>query len=311
MTEYLNRWLAAGTITPAQHQALGALLRRERLSIFIELNALLYIGVLSFVAGLAWTASTYSEQWGDAAILVPATAVVCGCFYYCFSRGAPFSTGETPARALVFDYVLYLGCLVFGFELGYVEYRFNLLQGQWDYYLLASAILYFALAYRFDNRFVLSLGIGTLGGWFGVRVSHAAFVGSVLRVPALAYGTIVGLAGTALHAREVKRHFTETYLHVAANIVLATLLSGVFDAPAMSVWFAGLVLASAAAIAGGVRARRFAFVVYGTVYGYVGVSRELLRALPGVTATMYYFVVSAGLVILGLVVLSQRFGREE
>ena len=311
MTQYLDRWLATGTITPAQHQALGALVRRERMSVFVELNALLYVGVLSFVAGLAWTARTYSAQWGDAAILVPATAVVGGCLYYCFSRGAPFSTHETPPQGLVFDYVLYLGCLVFGVELGYVEYRFNLLQGQWDYYLLASAILYFGLAYRFDNRFVLSLGIATLGGWFGVRLSHSTFVGSSLRLPALTYGIIVALAGTALHARDIKRHFVETYLHVAANVVLATMTSGVLDGAALSPWFAGLVLASAAAIAGGVRARRFAFVVYGVVYGYIGVSRELLRVLPGVTATLYYFVLSAGLVIVGLIVLSRRFGRED
>lgn len=311
MTEYLDRWLAAGTITPEQHQTLGALVRRERLSIFVELNALLYLGVLSFVAGLAWTANTYSAQWGDAAILVPATAVVVGCLYYCFSRGASFSRHETPSQGLVFDYVLYLGCLVFGVELGYVEYRFNLLQGQWDYYLLLSAILYFGLAYRFDNRFVLSLGIATLGGWFGVRLSHSTFVGSSLRLPALAYGIIVGLVGTALQARDIKRHFFETYLHVAANVVLATLTSGVLDSAALSLWFAGLVLASAAAIAGGVRARRFAFVVYGAIYGYVGVSRELLREVRGETAMLYYFVISAGLVIIGLIVLSRRFGREE
>ena len=64
-------------------------------------------------------------------------------------------------------------------------------------------------------------------------------------------------------------------------------------------------------IAGGVRARRFAFVVYGAVYGYVGVSRELVRVVPGATALLYYFVISAGLMIAGLVVLSRRFGREE
>ena len=29
--------------------------------------------------------------------------------------------------------------------------------GQWDLYLLATALLFFFLAYRFDNRFVLSL----------------------------------------------------------------------------------------------------------------------------------------------------------
>ena len=46
----LDEWKAAGIITDVQHSALTALVRRERFSVFVELSALLYLGVL-FVVG--------------------------------------------------------------------------------------------------------------------------------------------------------------------------------------------------------------------------------------------------------------------
>lgn len=310
--ETLDRWLADGQVSPQQHAALGRLVRGERLSLFLELNALLYLGVLSFVGGLAWTANVYSAQWGDAAILAPATALLVGCLVYCFRRVPPYSPEKVESAQFVIDYALYLACLIFAVELGYVEYRFRLLQAQWDYYLLASAVVYLLLAYRFDNRFVLSLGIATLGGWFGVRISELEpFVGASLRPAALAYGSLVGVFGAALHRAGIKRHFLDTYLHVGANVVLATLASGALGSGDSFAWALALLATSGVAIAGGVRFRRFAFVAYGAVYGYVGVSRILLRDVGSFTGALVYFVVSASAVVVGLVVLSRRFGRDE
>ena len=309
--EHLDRWLAAGTLRPEQHAVLSALTRRQRLSVFVELNALLYVGVLAFAGGLAWTASTHSEQWGDVAILVPATMLLAGCCYYAFMRVPPYSSGPVPSPTLVFDYALYLGCLIFAVELGYIEYRFQLLRDQWDIYLLVSAVVYLALAHRFDNRFVLSLGIATLGGWFGVRFSNiVVVVNGSMRAPALAYGGLVAAMGAGLHRAGIKKHFLETYLHVAANVVLSALLSGVVGSHGPSTWTLALLAVAAGTAASGVRGRRFAFVVYGVVYGYIGISRELLRDVDGATAALAYLVVSAGVVIVGLVTLSRGFGRD-
>ena len=123
-------------------------------------------------AGLGWTIQTHFQRLGDAAILSALTFTLAGSLYYCFSRGRAYSNGRVEAPAFAFDYVLYLGCLVLGLELGYLEFRFHLLQESWDHYLLLSAGVFFLLAYRFDNRFVLSLALSTLAGWFGVRLSH-------------------------------------------------------------------------------------------------------------------------------------------
>ncbi|HYR88944.1 MAG TPA: DUF2157 domain-containing protein [Terriglobia bacterium] len=308
----LDRWRAAGLITELQHNTIAPLVRKDRFSVFIELNALLYLGVLSFVAGLAWVAQSYFATLGDAVILSALTLVLGVSFYYCFSKALPYSSGEVESPNLAFDYVLYLGCLVFGVELGYMETRFHLLEEYWDFYLLFSSVLFFVLAYRFDNRFVLSLGLSSLAGWFGLRISRMGFVyGASLRPYAIAYGFLVAGAGTWFHTRDIKRHFTETYFHLAANVLFIALLSGVIGGDRRWPYLAGVLGLGAATIIEGVRLSRFAFVVYGTIYSYVGVSSEVLRHVDEKTLALGYFVVSGSLVVLAMVLLARRFGREE
>src|SRR6202045_102444 len=168
----LEQWKGQGTISPEQHAHLASLSRGEPFSLFLGLNVLLYAGVLAFVAGLGWTVSTWSEQLGDVLVLTVLSTILAACFWYCFSRAPAWSPAETPAANPIFDYVLYLGSLVWSVELVYVEKRFQVLSGRLDFDLLATAVLFFFLAYRFDNRFVLSLGLSALAGWFGLTISH-------------------------------------------------------------------------------------------------------------------------------------------
>ena len=309
--EALERWRNSAAISGEQHDTLAAVASRSRFSLFLELNALLYLGVLVFVAGLGWTIKLHFAQLGDAAVVVPLAAIFAACLYYCFSHAQPYTPERVESPNFAFDYVLYLGCLVFGVELGYLEFRFELLKANWDYYLLASAFLYFALAYRFDNRFVLSLALSTLAAWFGVRFTMLGFhIGGSLRGDALAYAAVVAAAGAGLHGLGIKRHFLETYLHIAANAGLAALMSGTFE-DSGGLWLLVLLAACGATIALGIRHRRFAFVAYGIVYGYIGFSAQVVRGLHDAMAAFLYFIMSGIAVLVVLAVLSRRFGREE
>ncbi|MFN7978546.1 MAG: DUF2157 domain-containing protein [Vicinamibacterales bacterium] len=309
--QYLDAWVSDGRLTRRQHDTLDALASRRRVSLFAELNGLLYLGVLAFAGGLAWRARTYSDQWGDLALLLPATALVVGCFAWMFARTPAFSRERVASPSLAFDYVLYLGCLVLGVELGYAQYRFPALQAQWDLLLLASSVVYFAAAYRFDNRFVLSLGIATLGGWFGVRVSRLEWIdGTTTRLLALTYGLVVAAIGGATWQAGFKRHFLEGYLRVAALVVLSTLTWNVLEHDDVTPWLPAALVASAICVAGGARTRHFSFVVYGAFAGYVCVSRVILPHSPGVEVSFFYVVVSSVAMVAGLVVLSRRMGRQ-
>jgi hypothetical protein len=212
----------------------------------------------------------------------------------------------------VLDYVLYFGCLVLSAELGYIEFRFHVLREAWDGYLLFSALVFFFFAYRFDNRFVLSLALSALAGWFGLRTSRFGLIsGDSLRVCGLAYGAIVIPGVVWLYRSGIKKHFLETYLHIATNVLLLAALSGSMEPQTGWIYLALLMALSITAMVLGARFNRFAFVVYGTLYGYIGLSRQILRGISSETAVLAYFVVTGTIVITTMAILARRFGRDE
>jgi hypothetical protein len=308
----LELWKEQGAISTEQQAYLASLARGEPFSLSLELNLLLYAGVLAFVAGLGWTISTWSQQLGDVLILAILSILLAATFWYCFSRAPAWSAAETAAPTAIFDYVLYLGSLVWCVELAYLEKRFHLLSGQWDLYLLATALLFFFLAYRFDNRFVLSLALSSLAGWFGVTISRwPSNQDAAYRLYALLYSLLVGVAGAALQRLKLKPHFFTTYLNVAANVLFWAILAGVFDRQEYGLWFLGLLMACGASLAWGLKRRQFAFVAYAAVYGYLGVSSMLVRNADDFTFILAYFVVTAIAMIVMLVQIARRFGRPE
>lgn len=306
----LEHWKERGAISPEQHAHLAGLCRGEPFSVFLELNILLYAGVLAFVAGLGWTISTWSQQIGDVLILTGLAAILAICSWYCFSRATAWSAAEAATPSAIFDYVLYLGSLVWCVELAYLEKRFHLLSGQWDLYLLASAGLFFFLAYRFDNRFVLSLALSSLAGWFGLTISRWPSQGdAAYRLYALLYSFLVGVGGALLQRRGLKPHFFGTYLNIVANVLFWALLSGVFERQGYGLWVLALLIACGASLAWGLTRHQFVFVVYAAVYGYVGVSSTLLRSVGDATAVLAYFVITGVGMLVALVLIARRFGR--
>jgi hypothetical protein len=306
----LEQWKEQGKISPEQHVHLAGLCLGEPFALFLELNVLLYAGVVAFVAGLGWTITTWSQQLGNVVVITVLSAMLAACFWYCFSRAPSWSLAETPAPNAVFDYVLYFGSLVWCVELAYLENRFHVLSGQWDLYLLATAVLFFFFAYRFDNRFVLSLALSSLAGWFGLTISHwPSHQDDTYRQYALLYCLLVGLGGALLRQRGLKPHFFSTYLNIVANVLFWALLSGVFERQGYGVWVLALLMACGASLAWGLTRRQFAFVAYSAVYGYVGVSSVIIRGMTDSISLYGYFVVTAiGMLVL-LVQIARRFGR--
>ena len=311
----LEKWEREGVISLAQHERLAGLCRGEPFSVFLELNLLLYGGVLAFIAGLGWTVGTWSEQIGDVLVLSALSAILAACAWYCFSRAPSWSFAQTPSPTLVFDYVLYLGCLTWSIELAYLESRFHLNSGQWDVYLLATAGLFFFLAYRLDNRFVLTLALSSLAGYFGILLSRwPSLQNETYRECGVLYSLLVAAGGILLERNRLKPHFFNTYLNVAANVLFLASLSGIFDyrnRRSYSMWLLALLFVCALSLFWGLTRRQFSFVAYAAVYGYVGVSFVLIRHLRGDTTILSYFVITGIAMLVLLVVIARRFGRQE
>ena len=307
----LEDWKEQGVLSPEQSAQLAALSRGEPVSVFLEINVLLYAGVLAFVGGLGWTVTTWSDKLGALAILAGLCGLMLACFWYCFSRAPAWSRTESPSPNLVFDYVLYLGCLTWSVTLAYIEQHFHLLSGQWDDYLLVTAGVFFFLAYRFDNRFVLSLALTSLAGWFGLTISRwSAHQDAEYRQYAIVFSLVTGCAGALLRRAGLKVHFFGTYLNIAANVLFWALLSGVFEHEDNAFWYLALLVVCGASLTWGLKRRQFAFVVYAAVYGYIGLSSLIVRAAHDGTIVLAYFLFTGTAMLVGLVAIARRFGRE-
>lgn len=298
-------------ITPEQHLLLQALARHERVSVFVELSALLYIGVLSIVGGLIWIFRDDVVNLGGAVILSILVFLVAAPLYYCFTRSEPYDNGEVESPSLIFDYVLYFGCLMFSATLGFIETRFAIFNG-WSTHLAVASLAFGWLAYRFDNRFVLSLAISTLAGYLGLEIDAFDVADTnLLRFTAVIFGAALAGLGVWLHHQRVKPHFLDTFIHIAANVIMLATASGMFEPRTGPLYLAALLALAALAIYLGIRFRRFAFVAYGTLYGYGAISARLLDFIGGPTLGFLYFIVTGLLVVIALTVVARRFGRDE
>jgi hypothetical protein len=307
--ERLDGWRAAGVITAEQHLSLTGLARRERFSLFVEIHALLYIGVLAIVGGFVYTFRNALADLGHASILALFALFIGASFYYCFTRGRPYSPQEVEHESPAVDYVLYFGCLMFSGMLAYLEAEMQVFGG-WETHLLLASLAFGALAYRFDNRFVLSLALSTLAAYLGLTLEIFETIDTDrARFYAMGYGLFVAGLGFVLHRQGIKPHFLNVFLHLGANAFLMATLSGVVEPSTGWLYLALLLPLAAALIYLGIRFERLAFVAYGTLYGYAGVSIKILDALGGPTAGLFYLVVSGTMVVIALVVLARSFAR--
>ena len=127
---------------------------------------------------------------------------------------------------------------------------------------------------------------------------------------AILYSLFVVLAGAILQRRGWKKHFFGTYLNIAANVLFWAVLSGVFNRDGYVVWFLALLAVCGATLYWGLKRRQFSFVAYSAVYGYVGISSILIRDIHGDAAILSYFVVTGIAMLVMLVLIARRFGRE-
>jgi len=310
----LNDLEGAGILNRKQATLLRRIYGRELMSVYWELRMLLYAGILVLTTGLGLLVTKYFASIGHLALLTAIALGCAGCFAYCLRRGGGFSAEMVPTPNAAYDYVLLLGCLLFGTFQGYLELRFQLLAQDWGWWLLASGLLYLLCAHYFDNRLVLSLALSTLGAWFGVQTSYltGGMWEASLRGNGLIFGILVIAAGATQVRLEWKRHFLPIHLHLGVNVLLAALVAGVDSRTQGLFYLAGLILTGAGSIFYAQRLRLFAFLLYAVLYGYLGVTIFVLKhAHWDVEGILFYFLITAAALVSTLVAFHRRFRSVE
>jgi hypothetical protein len=301
-------WHAAGVLTAEQARRIDAVESGRVFSLHRELRALLYLGVVLIAAGVGATVARHFQDIGESAVVLALAAAVAGCFGWCFRRAAPYAAGKAQQPSAALDYLLYLGCALTGVLLSYLESRHHFLGARAGWYLLPSGLASLALAYRFDNRLVLSLGLVNLAAWWGVEPSRwgLPLFGWEPRAFLFGAGALAAALGTARSG--IKAHFEDAYLVAGVHAVFWSLLPRALGGGAADPRFWLALVAAAACIAFARRTRRFQYLLYGAGYGYITALRGIVgilgaRSFPAVSLL---FLLSAG----GAVAFLLRARRE-
>lgn len=313
LQERLDAAEREGLLAAPQARALRAAESGEPFSIRAEIRALMYVGVLFIAGGAAATVKAYFNAWGPLVIVGGLTAGTLACFAYVLHRGPGWSRERVDAPSAAVDYALFLGCLLLWADIGYVEAKWRLLAGDWQRHLLACAGFFLALAYRYDNRLVLSLGLSSLAAWLGLELQTFGLAfHDAHRAYALLFGLLCAGIGALARREGVKAHFLDVYLNFAAHFLGAALLSGVFTFKLGSYHAYVLAAACGAGAVYAFRSRRFLYLAYAVLYGYVGATSLILRLMGfhSIGFYFFYFILSSvGLV--GFLFWASREMKEE
>ncbi len=272
-------------------------------SLFYELRALLYLAVTLLASGVGLLVYDNIHIIGQKGIIAILTAVVVGLFVFLNKRRAPFSRNLVASPGLVHDYLLVLACLLFAVLVGYVQAKYGIFGERGQLGALATGVVFVFVAYAFDHRGVLALGLTSLASWAGLTVSPvnifrevAHFEGSLLFC-GIAFGLLVDLAALALERAAIKKHFTATALYVGSNILCVSLIVASSKLAASALFTLLLLIVCGLGVARARREQSFVFLLFGCLYAYAGITVAIADWLGSPDAVFLYLLVSCSAVI--------------
>lgn len=312
--QLLDELQAKNLIPPAQAAAIRQDEQQRPFSIHYELRAALYLGITLLTGGLGVLLYQHLDEIGHGVIIAAMVLLMLASFGYAARHRQPFTWAQATPTSFVPDYALLLGCLLFLALETYLQVQYNLFGTRYGLATVLPAVLFLALAYRFDHRGVLAMGLTALASWIGVSIAPLSaftdnhFYASRLSGAAVLLGLVLTGIGLYSDATNRKRHFAFTYISLGANLALlaATVaVLGFYPEPLLPKVLAVLiVLALSAGLVWYARhSHSYLFLLMGVLYGYVTLTYLFFSALDNSSNTLellipFYFMLSAAGVIL-------------
>jgi hypothetical protein len=230
-----------------------------------------------------------------------------------------------PKTSVGADYLLLLGCLLFVALEGYAQYQYGLFGTRYGLATAVPALVFLPLAYWFDHRGVLAMGLAALASWVGLTVAPLAvltendFWSEHIRGAAIGLGLVLMAAGFYSEHSGRKAHFAFTYLLLGSNLALAALVTSLVDSdstfretPILALSYVVLILALCAGLYWYARrVQSYWFLVLAAGYSYFAACYllvQLMLSLPSeliVPVAALFFPLSALLVVIFFVNLKK------
>ncbi len=303
----LDSLKSAELITADEQMQLKNAELNKPFSVHWELKTLLYLGVMLLNIGLGYLIYQHIDTIGHAVIIGVISLICLTCFGYAAKKVAPFTLKELKSPTIYFDYAVLLGCLTFLTVEGYLQYQYSFFGTRYGLAAFIPTLLFFPVAYYFDHRGALSLGIVALAAWLGISIAPMDMLNSndFSNQPLVYTGVLLGIIlcfiGYLSALKDIKKHFTFTYFNFGSHLFFITALTALFNFNQELLFTLILLLGVAFFIFYARKTTSFYFLLLAVVYGYIGLTYLIIKALSHTNAdpSVYflYFIVSCGFVL--------------
>jgi len=259
--------------------------RDKPMSLHWELRSILYLGILLLMSGLSILVYLNLDTIGHQAIIASIALGTGLCFYYGVKHKQPYSHEEVKQATPLFDYIVLLGCLLLGVLIGYLQFQYSVFGLHYGIATLIPAVIYFVMAYFFDHKGILSLGITGFAAWAGITITpmelleNNDFSTLQIIISAMAIGIVLAASSKYTEVKNIKKHFGFTYNNFAANILFIATLAALFDQDLKVVSFIILSGICYYYLRYAIEQQSFFFLLISVIYGYIGLTYAFFSLL--------------------------------
>lgn len=308
-------------IEQEQFKVLEAIETNKIISIFYELRLMLYVGIILLSTGIGYFAYQNMGRFGHFSCMLLLVAGIIACFLYVTKYALPYSNAEITVTHPFYDYILILASLLIIGLFSYIQVYLGLVHLLLNWSTFISAVILLFMAYRYDNRGLLSMGVTALSATFGIVISPVDWTKGEW-LPALDLyntGIILGISlvliGQLSLMKQIKSHFRFTYQNVGLLMFFMACIAAIFDSKYPVLYAFLLLLSSGAVIYYSWKFKEFLFFLYSSISGYITLTYLFIELIDSIETDafillLYYFPFSCAAYIIFLVKKKNHFVNE-
>lgn len=307
-------------INDKQYKFLEAIRTNKVVSLYYELRIILYLGIMLFTAGVGYYAYQNMGEIGHLLCMGLIGAAIIVGFYFITKFAKPYSNTQVTVEQVYFDYILILVSLLIISLFAYVQVYFNLVEVLINWTSFISATILFFMAYRYDNRALLSMGITALAAALGISITLVDWTKSEwtafsdLYTISITLGASLIVAGQVSYKFGIKKHFTFTYQNFGLILYFIGCMAAMFDSN-YNLFYAFLCLVTAGFLTVYTwKHKLFLFFLYSNITAYIALTYILFELFDKIQGDndffVYYFPISCIAYIIFLVTKKSHFAHE-
>lgn len=276
MNNVFDLLVSKNFISKEQHQAILAYQNLKLFSIRNELLFLLYISILLFTSGVGVIVYKNIDTIGHSILLVLLAIFTALCFYLCFKKAKGFSKQVVVFDNPLYDYLVLFTTILLCTFIGYFQYNFSFENSNYSLATFFSAVAALGMAYYFDNKSALTIGITALASFIGLSLKiqtlfeNAIFNDIQLLVAGIGFGILLLVWQWFSVKNTIKPHFSFVLLTFALHVIAISSITG---SSQELYWFFYLMILGAVVYyfyKKSIEFKAISWYVFVLLYGYLG-----------------------------------------